>query len=175
MPGSTNTGLDVDFAAASEELSTDVLNGFIRSILPVDVGLKYESGVTSQVGVEVKQSVWDDRIEITGGFGNTSNSQGNRPTDNYSQGTRPTDNYVGEFQIEAKLNKKGNIRAKVYNEANDELENEGQYTQGAGFVWKKKFDTFKIWARKEETDTARIKRFMRKMKETENEDQYKGR
>jgi hypothetical protein len=159
---STGDSPMVDFNAMGEELTTEFLNSMIKSVIPIDVGLKYESGegdINDQVGVEVSQSIWDDRIEITGGFGS---SVGN------AESNKPTDNYVGEFEIEAKLTPKGNIRAKVYNEANNRYDNVGQYTQGAGFIWRMKLNSFKFWAREEEKDSIRIKRFIKKLEKKQN-------
>jgi len=157
------TGESQDTEGVGEEFLaeqlTDQINNFIKGLGSVDLGVTYDQGeVSDKVGLKVRQSVWDDRIEIIGEFGgNVSNTQS----------SKPSDNYVGEFEIEAKLNRKGNIRAKFYNEANDQLENEGQYTQGIGFIWRKKFNTFRPWARKEDEDRMRTKRFIKKLKQTE--------
>ena len=145
----------------AEDLLTEQINNFLNKIGYDVFDFTYEAGdneSTNRYGLEVVHSFADDWIEVKGGIG-----VGGSKTD-IETGTNSTNNYVGEFEIEAKLNKKGTLRAKVYNKANDQIENEGDYIQGMGFVWKKKFNTLKIWGREEEKDSIRTKRFIKKLK-----------
>ncbi len=115
------------------ELLSKQLNSFLKKIKYVDVNLDYISGnpnYSEEYKIGVKKKFLNDRIEIKGNFG-----IGGQETEQ----TGAT-NYIGEFELEAKLNKSGTFRGKAYNKANDKIENDGRYTQGIGFIWHRDFD-----------------------------------
>ncbi|MCD4792766.1 MAG: translocation/assembly module TamB [Bacteroidales bacterium] len=154
LPGMEGSGPQADVG----ELLTEQFNSLLKN---TGVGVGYESGdelLTDKYIVKYDQAVLDGRIVFKGEFG-----MGGANT-NIEPGTNPANNYVGEVEVEAKLNRKGTVRAKVYNKANDQIENEGDYIQGMGFVWRKKFNTLKIWGREEEKDSIKTKRFIKKIK-----------
>ncbi len=135
-------------------ITGDLLTGQLNNILEklvndIDFNVIYEKGqenTTDEYGITVSGTAFGNWLAYKGGLG----LGGNEISTNQ-------ENYVGEFELEAKLNRKGNIRAKVYNKANDGRENEGDYTQGLGFVLRKKFDSFVFWKRKEDFDSIKKK------------------
>jgi hypothetical protein len=142
------TAAETGFEFQTEEILAEQLNSIISGLGDVDVGVKYQTDKeqgTNEYGVQISETFWDDRIEVKGNVGVETKENADR-------------NYVGEFELEAKLNKKGTLRAKAYNKANDDIQMEGEYVQGVGFVWRKKFDSFLFWKKKEEFDSIKVKK-----------------
>ena len=115
------------------EILSKQLNSLLKKIKYFDLNVDYKSGnqnYSDEYKVGISKKLLNDRIEVKGNLGIGG------------QETNQTDaaNYIGEFELEAKLNKKGTVRAKVYNKANDKIENDGNYTQGIGFIWRRDFD-----------------------------------
>ena len=130
------------------EILAKQLNSLLRKIKYVDVNVDYESGNTrysDEYKIGVSKSFLGDRIEVKGNLG-----IGGRETENTD-----ANNYIGEFELEAKLNKKGTVRAKVYNKANDRIENDGDYIQGVGFIWQRDFDKLFRFKKKTVKDSAK--------------------
>ncbi len=118
---------------ASGEILSNQLTTFLKKIKYVDLNFKYDPGnnyYTDEYTLGVSKSLMGDRLELKGNFGVGGKE---------AQQTKAT-NYIGEFELEVKLNKKGTMRANVYNKANDKIENDGNYTQGVGFIWRRDFD-----------------------------------
>lgn len=138
------TTIGTDFAD-SRPLTGDLLTSQLNSLLnkvskDVDMSVIYQPGqetVTDEYGLELSGSAWDNRITYKGGVGIGGNEV-----------EKKDEAIVGEAEVELKLNRKGNFKAKVYNRANDKLENDGTYTQGAGLIWRQKFDNFFWWKNK---------------------------
>ncbi|NOZ35357.1 MAG: translocation/assembly module TamB [Chlorobi bacterium] len=131
------------------EILSKQLNGLLKSIKYVDLNFDYKSGnenISNEYKLGLSKKFLNDRIEIKGNLGIGG------------QETQQSDaaNYIGEFELQAKLNKKGTIRAKVYNKANDKIENDGDYTQGLGFIWRRDFDYLFRFNRKQKPDTVKI-------------------
>ncbi len=129
------------------EILSKQLNSLLKKIKYVDLNLNYKSGNTNysdEYKVGISKKLLNDRIEVKGNLGIGG------------QETQQTDatNYIGEFEVEAKLNKKGTIRGKVYNKANDKIENDGNYTQGLGFIWRRDFDYLFHRKNKQKKDTV---------------------
>ncbi|MCF6365876.1 MAG: translocation/assembly module TamB [Bacteroidales bacterium] len=145
--GSTadNLGID-DPAPITGDLITSQFNKMLEQFSKnIEINLKYEPGKdneTDEIGFSVEGDILNNWITYKG-YGGVGGNDGYRE-----------DNYIGEFEIEGKLNKKGNIKAKFYNKANDTRLNDGDYTQGFGLVFRKKFDSFFYWKRREEKDTV---------------------
>jgi len=132
------------------EILSKQLNSFLKKIKYFDLNVNYRSGnavYTDEYKVGISKKLLNDRIEVKGNFGIGG------------QETQQTDatNYIGEFEVEAKLNKKGSIRGKVYNKANDKIENDGNYTQGIGFIWRRDFDYLFPHKFEQKKDTLRLK------------------
>ncbi len=137
---------------AATQVTGDILskqlNSFLKKIKYVDLNFDYKSGntvYTDQYKVRISKTLLNNRIEVKGNIG-----VGGQET----QQTEAT-NYIGEFEVEGKLNKKGTIRAKVYNKANDKIENDGNYTQGLGFIWRRDFDYIFRRKSKQKIDTLK--------------------
>ena len=122
---------------AATQVTGDILskqlNSFLKKIKYVDLNIDYRSGndtYSNEYKFGISKKFLNNRIEVKGNFGIGG------------QETQQSDatNYIGEFELEAKLNKKGTVRTKVYNKANDKIENDGDYTQGIGFIWRRDFD-----------------------------------
>ncbi|NPA67985.1 MAG: hypothetical protein GXO50_05185, partial [Chlorobi bacterium] len=132
------------------EILSKQLNSLLRKIKYVDVNVDYRLGnaqYSDEYKIGVKKSFLNDRIEVSGNLG-----IGGKETQNTD-----ANNYIGEFEVEAKLNPKGTVRAKVYNKANDRIENDGDYTQGIGFIWRRDFDNFFDFLHfKNKKDTAKF-------------------
>ncbi len=132
------------------EILSKQLNALLRKIKYFDLNVDYRSGndvYSDEYKVGISKKIFNDRVEVKGNLGIGG------------QETQQTDavNYIGEFEIEAKLNKKGTIRGKVYNKANDKIENDGNYTQGIGFIWRRDFDYLFPRKFKRKEDTLRLK------------------
>ncbi len=118
--------------------STELLETALNSVLKktgYDISVRYETSenenYSDRYRIQFSQKFWEDRIEFKGNVGiggkEISSTDGEK--------------YLGEFEIQAKLNQKGTIRLKGYNVANTKNENEGDYTQGAGIVWRGKYNS----------------------------------
>ncbi len=132
---------------ATKPLGGDIIAGQLNDVLEkfskdIEIIIDYNPGElnkSDEYGVQVAGKFLDDRIEYRfgGGYGGKENIAGKN------------EKIVGEVEIEYKINKKGNIRGKFYNKANDNLDDEGNYKQGVGFVLKGKFDSFFFWKHKD--------------------------
>ncbi len=130
------------------DLLTSQLNSVINKLSGgVDVSVIYQPGqetVTDEYGVVLSGSAFDNRLTYKGGLGIGGNEI-----------EKKDESVVGEIEVEIKLNPKGTFKAKVYNKANDKFENDGTYTQGAGLIWRQKFDSFFWWVNKTKSDTIK--------------------
>ncbi len=123
----------------------DVLTTQINRLLSdisedFDVGLNYEQDdKSSELALALSTNIWDDRITLNGNVGVGSSDRTSTTDDN-------TNNVVGEVEAEVKLNRKGNLKLKIYNKANDDLEyDKAPYTQGIGFFWRKQFNSLNLF------------------------------
>lgn len=69
-----------------------------------------------------------------------------------ANGTNQTSSIIGDFNVEFKINRDGNLRAKAFNKTNsNNLINNinSQYTQGIGVFYRKEFDTLFRKSKKE--------------------------
>ena len=145
--GSTVDNLGInDPAPITGDFFTSHLNNMLeRFSKDVNIDLKYEPGqanITDKYGVEISGEVLEGWVTYKG-YGGFGGNDGNKQ-----------ENYVGEGEIEVKLNRKGNIKTKIYNKANDERLNDGDYTQGVGIVYRKKFDSFFFWKYRKKNDST---------------------
>ncbi|NPA44672.1 MAG: hypothetical protein GXO49_03980 [Chlorobi bacterium] len=141
--------------ADSKPLTGDLLTSSLNSLLKkvskdFDMTLIYQPGqetVKDEYGLVFSGSAFDDRLTYKGGVGIGGNEI-----------EKKDEAIVGEAEVELKLDKKGNFKAKAYNKANDQLENDGTYTQGLGLVWRQKFDNIFWWKNKSKNDTIQNKK-----------------
>ncbi len=118
---------------ASELLSNQVSTWLSQISDDFDIGLNYRPADEindSEVELALSTQLFNNRVEIDGNVGVGTYHQTNS-------------NVVGSFNIDVKLNRKGNIRFKGFNRVNDNyLEYNSLYTQGIGLYYKEEFDTF---------------------------------
>jgi len=133
-------------AVASSAISSQ-LSGILNSITDkVQIGTNIragrQDGITDDTEVEMLLSsqLFDNKLSFNGNFG-------------YRNNTLLQHNvFVGEFDIEYKLTRMGEIRLKAYNHANDmyKYQKQSMTTQGVGIMFKKDFtNLFDLFYRKE--------------------------
>ncbi|MEA2041857.1 MAG: translocation/assembly module TamB domain-containing protein, partial [Bacteroidota bacterium] len=155
-------GLSQEASAGSPvkigELVSNQLNRRLANISDdVGVEVNYQEGTdisTDELEVALSTRLWNDRILLKG---NAGVGGGVKET-----GTNPqASNVVGEVEMNMKLNPSGSLQLKAYNKANDEFSyDQGLYTQGLGFLWKKEFDKIRFFKSKDtvtvnKTDTIK--------------------
>jgi len=132
MMGASSSELN---AAASSALSSQ-LSGMLNSLTDkVQIGTNIR---TSQDGIAdpefemlLSSQLLDNRLLFNGNFGVRNNP--------YQEST-----FIGEFDLEYKLTKTGEIRLKAYNHANDmyRYQKQSLTTQGIGIMYRKDFTNF---------------------------------
>ncbi len=128
---------------ASTMSATDVLSSQLSNLLS-NIDENLELGIyqgQDQMELALSYKLWNERILINTdvGFG----SQGNTPN------PQNTNQFIGDVEIEVKLNKKGNLRFKAFNQTNrNEFYDKGPYTYGLGIFFQKDFSTLRLWPRK---------------------------
>ena len=145
---------------ASELLTNQLSNWLSQITKDFDIGVKYRPGdeISSQeLEVALSTQLLNDRILINGNLG-------------VGQHQSQASNIVGDFEVQVKINKKGNLRVKGFTRANKDLDMEyGPYTNGAGIFFTDEFNTIGDLFRK------MIQWFVpdKKKKETTNSDKRK--
>ena len=117
----------------SEVLSNQLSHWLSQISSDVDIGVSYRPGdemSDDEIEVAMSTQILNERVIING------NVATNERDDDASA-------MVGDVEVEVKLNKKGNLRVKAYNKANEDfIYEDAQYTQGVGLFYRKEFDTF---------------------------------
>ena len=124
------------------EMLTNQLSNWLSKLSDdFDVGLNYtqgDAGTSDELELALSTQLFNNRISI-----NTNLDVGGGST---TQGDQSSANkIVGDVEIEGKLNKKGSLKAKVFNRSNkrSELANDQTlYTQGIGVLYRKDFNSF---------------------------------
>ncbi len=122
-------------ASTAEMISNQLSNWLSQISQEVDIGVRYKPGdeiSADEVEVALSTQLFNDRllIETNVGFatGPNASSQAN--------------NIVGEFTLTYKINKRGNLTAKVFNRSNElnpVYQNQAPYTQGIGIGYTEYF------------------------------------
>ncbi|MDP4687205.1 MAG: translocation/assembly module TamB [Salibacteraceae bacterium] len=121
-----------------EVLSNQFSNLISQYFDNLDVGVNYRpsDGVNAnQTEVAISTELFNDRVLL----------EVNGSVLGESQTPSQSNNVAGEFNLEYKFTKEGNLRGRVYNEANNYNPtnlNQSPYTQGVGVFYRKEFDTF---------------------------------
>lgn len=132
--GSSSNGSELA-AVASTTLSSQLSNilGQLTDKVSVSPSFRSDKGDFSDIEVDVALSsrLLNNRLLINGNFG-------------YRDKNNSSTTFVGDFDMEYLLSKNGNLRLKAYNHFNDQnyYLREALTTQGLGVVWRKDFDTF---------------------------------
>ncbi len=142
----SNTGQrSSEFSAAASSAISSQLSSILNSITDkVQIGTNIRSGqygFTEDTEVEMLLSsqLLDNRLIFNGNFGYRNSLMQQRNV------------FVGEFDLEYKLTRSGEVRLKAYNHANDMYQSLKQSltTQGVGIMYKKDFSNlFDLFLRK---------------------------
>ena len=141
---------DQDFSGGSGtkfntgELISNQLNHWLDDISnQVDFGINYQTGnqlTTDQVELALSTQLWDDRVSINGNVG----VGGETKVANVNN----SNSVVGDVEVEVKLTRKGNLKLKIYNKSNQELDyGTSPYKQGVGIFFRKDFNKFRIFGK----------------------------
>ncbi|MBN2893141.1 MAG: translocation/assembly module TamB domain-containing protein [Bacteroidales bacterium] len=136
LPGLTFNP-DANIAAGAfnaGDLISNQLNSLLSNInTDVDLDVNYVTGnqqTTDQFDVAMSIPLLNERVSIVSDVGVGGNTAG---------GTQ--NNFIGDFEVDVKLNKKGNVIFKAFNKTNrNEFYDKGPYTQGLGILYKTDFD-----------------------------------
>ena len=123
-------------AVASSTLSAQ-LSSLLNSITDkVQIGTNIRAGQDwgiqdTEVEMLLSSQLLNNRLLLNGNFG-------------YKNNALQKNAFIGEFDLEYKLTKNGEIRLKAYNHANDMYQylRQSMMTQGVGLMFKKDFTTF---------------------------------
>lgn len=124
-----------DFSAVASSAISSQISNILNSLTDkVQIGTNIR---TSQNGIEdtevemlLSSQLLDNRLLFNGNFG-------------YKNNVNQKNAFIGEFDLEYKLTRSGDIRLKAYNHANDLYKylKQAQTTQGVGIMYKKDFTT----------------------------------
>jgi len=121
------------------EMLTNQFSNYISQYFDkLDVGLNYRPGdetSANQTEVALSTELLNDRVFV----------QVNGSVQGDNGANQSTSNVAGEFNIEYKINKDGSLRARAFNESNNNNAtylNQAPYTQGLGLFLRKEFDSF---------------------------------
>ncbi len=134
--GSTSSYLGT---TASELISNQISSRLSQNKYNIGIGLNYRPGdevQNEEYEVSFSTQLFDNNVLLSGnlGYGRDVTEEGNG-------------NFIGDFDVEVKLNKKGNLRAKAYTHSNNDVVYEtSPTTQGIGIAYGDQFNTFSdLW------------------------------
>ncbi|HIO73707.1 MAG TPA: translocation/assembly module TamB, partial [Flavobacteriales bacterium] len=124
-------------ANTSELLSNQLSNWLSKISEDFDIGVNYRPGdelTSEELEVALSTQLFDDRLSING-------SVANNPND----GSQNSSNIVGDFNLDYKITKDGQLKIKAFNHSNDSYlaTDNAPYTQGIGFSYSREFNTLK--------------------------------
>jgi hypothetical protein len=131
---------------AYEMLSNQLSNWASQISKQVNVGVNYRPGdalTSEELEVALSTSLFNDRVTIDGNVGVANSTT--------SSSNQNTSNLVGDFAVEVKANKEGNVRLKAFNRSNNNslINNiNSPYTQGVGVFYSLEFNTFSELSKK---------------------------
>lgn len=119
----------------SSELLTNQLNHWLSQISKtVNMGVNYKPGSeisNEELALALSTQIWNDRITINTNLGVSNGNQ------------TESSMLIGDFDIEAKLNNSGKLRAKGFNHTNTNIiKDTSPYTQGIGVFYREEFDSW---------------------------------
>lgn len=135
-PEYTGTKGSNDFTAVASSALSSQLSSLLNSITDkVQIGTNIrasEDGITdTEVEMLLSSQLLNNRLIFNGNFG-------------YKNNSTQKNAFIGEFDLEYKLTKSGDIRLKAYNHANDLYQylKQALTTQGVGIMFKRDFSNF---------------------------------
>ncbi len=134
---SRNMGTDLWTSLASSTITSqlnNLLSGVLNENWSIGTELHANDKNLSDVEMDVNVStrLFDDRMTVNSNIGYKNNST-----------TADNNNFTGDFDIQFKLTKSGNVVLKVYDITNNQYFDKAKRTQGVGIVYKKEARTFK--------------------------------
>lgn len=125
----------------SELVSNQLSNWISQNRYNIGVGVNYRPGdevTQDEYEVALSTQMLDNKIILSGNIGY------GRSTTETSDGS-----LIGDFDVEVKLNKSGNLRAKAYTHSNNDVIYEtSPTTQGIGLSFREEFNSFRELLRK---------------------------
>ncbi|TRX63003.1 translocation/assembly module TamB domain-containing protein [Carboxylicivirga sp. M1479] len=129
-----SAGNNAALVTTTEMLSNQLSHWLSQISRDVDIGVSYRPAgelTNDEVEVALSTQMFNNRVLVNGNVGYGKDQ------------TRPS-NLIGDFDVEVKLNTKGNIRAKAYTHTNNDLiysTNTSPTTQGVGVSFNEEFDS----------------------------------
>jgi hypothetical protein len=136
LRGGEETGSGNAVGKNASELLSNQLSNWLSSVSDdFDIGVNYRpsDGISNdEIELALSTQLFNDRVAIDGNVGVGKYNNNNT-----------TSNVIGTVNVDVKINKKGSLRIRGFNRANDnEFENNSLYTQGVGLYYREDFDTF---------------------------------
>lgn len=124
------------------EIVSSQLNNILQKLdIPLDFGIGYQQDRvgTDIFDVAVSTQLFNNRVLVNGSVGNRR----------YSTSKSANGDVVGDLDIEIKLDRRGDLRFKLFSHSADELSSSLDFTQrnGAGISYQKEFYTIKDFFR----------------------------
>lgn len=141
---STPGGSSYIGTTASELISNQLSSWLSQNKYNVGVGINYRPGdevQNEEYEVAISTQVLNNKVILSGNFGYGRNTVESSES-----------SIIGDFDVEVKLNRSGNLRAKAYTHSNNDVIYESSpTTQGVGIAYREEFHTFgelmrKYWA-----------------------------
>lgn len=133
----TNTGSNsrnLGTTTVSELLSNQLSNWLSQINSAFDLGFVYRPGdenTQQEYELALSTNLWNDRITLNGNVGYSNQLETNEKSP-----------YTTDFQVEFKVNKKGNVRLRAFQKVNNDIEyTQTPYTQGFGIFYTEEFNT----------------------------------
>ena len=123
------------FGNTTSELLSNQLSNWLSQISDdFDIGVNYHPGdeiSSDEVELALSTQIFNDRVILNGNLG----------IGEYQTRTSES-SFAGDFDVEVKVNKKGNLRLKGFNRVNDNVTYKNSlYTQGVGIFYKEDFSS----------------------------------
>jgi hypothetical protein len=139
---SNRIGNNAALVTTTEVLSNQLSHWLSQINKDVDIGVSYRPGdeITSQeIEVALSTQILNERVTLNGNVG-------------YGDYQTSASNLIGDFDLDVKLNRIGNLRAHAYTRTNNDVIYEtSPTTQGVGVSFREEFDSWgellkKYWA-----------------------------
>ena len=136
--GDVSSGSNIAATNSTEVLSNQLSSWLSKIDNDIDIGVRYNPGddkiTANEIEFALSTQILNDRILLETNLGISGDVNSTTST--------KTNNIVGEGTLSYKVNKKGNIVAKVFNRSNDlnpAYSNIDPYTQGIGIAYTEPF------------------------------------
>lgn len=136
------TGNNIWTSLASSALTTSLnslLDGVLSDNWTIGTELHPDDSGDNNIDVEmiISTNLFNDRLTVTGniGYKNTSGTNSDASSSNT--------NFTGDFDVQYKLTKTGNLVLKMYNVTNDQYYEQARTTQGVGVMYRREAKRFR--------------------------------